>query len=176
MPRSFMAKCFNYAGVRLKPVRGNLLPVTVLLAWFFAPVISNAVEREVRMPNATTACIVNSGSTNTLGFTLTLAENGAATLEQGNSTQQKQLSTAIVGRFFAALRGSGPLDALPATQCIKSASFGTTTRIFYGGKASPDISCLSPNPLVQELASEATALLVAAGAKVVLRRPLPPDS
>jgi len=124
------------------------------------------------MPIDTDVRIMNSGSTNTLGFTLTLAQNGTATLEQGDATEQKQLPEAMVANFFATLRASGPLDALPETLCIKSKSFGTTTRIFFGGKVSPDISCPSPNTLVQELSNKATAVLDAAGARVVPRRTL----
>jgi hypothetical protein len=121
------------------------------------------------MPIDSDVRIVNSGSTNTLGFTLALASDGTATLEQGNAIQQKQLPEAIVAGFFATLRASGPLDALPETPCIKSASIGTTTRIFFDGKASPDISCPSSNTVVQQLASKATALLDAADARVVPR-------
>jgi hypothetical protein len=121
------------------------------------------------MPIDADVRIVNSGSTNTLGFTLTLARNGTATLEQGDTTEQKQLSEAMVASFFATLRAAGPLDALPETRRIKSASFGTTTRIFFGGKVSPDISSPSPNTRVQELANKAIAVLAAAGARVIPR-------
>jgi hypothetical protein len=158
-----------------KPAARNFFTATVLVA--SVALLSSAEETGVHMPIHTNEVhIVNSGSTNTLGFTLTIAENGAAILEQGNSKEHKQLPVATVARLFAGLRASGPLDALPAALCLKSASFGTTMRIFYEGKASPDISCPSPNLVVQELAREATALVGAAGAKVVPRRPLPSGS
>jgi hypothetical protein len=141
------------------------------LDWLAAPG-PNLIERDTPMPIDTDVRIVNSGSTNTLGFTLTLAQNGTATLEQNGTTEQKQLSEAMVANLFATLRASGPLDALPETRCMKSASFGTTTRIVFGGEVSPDISCPSPNTLVRELAKKATAVLDAAGARVVPRRTL----
>lgn len=143
-----------------------------LLAWCISAVVASAIEGEICMPIDSEVRIVNSGSTNTLGFTLTLASDGTAKLEQGDAVQSRKLPETIVTNFFATLRASGPLDALPETPCIKSASFGTTTRIFFNGKPSPDISCPSQNSLVQQLASEASALLDAAGARAVPRHPL----
>ena len=55
------------------PVRANLLTTIMLLAWCVAPVAANGIERETPMPIDTDVRIVNSGSTNTLGFTLTAA-------------------------------------------------------------------------------------------------------
>ena len=82
MPPSFTEKSSNYVGDRLKPSPTNLLTTAMLLAWFVAPVTANVAEREGRLSIDTTDVrIVNSGSTNTLGFTLTLAENGTATFE-----------------------------------------------------------------------------------------------
>jgi hypothetical protein len=162
-------------GHSLKPAARNFFTAAVLVASVVLP--SSAEGTGIPMLIHTDEVhIVNSGSTNTLGFTLTISENGTAILEQGNSTERKHLPLESVARFFAALRASGPLDALPATLCLKSASFGTTMRIFFEGKASPDISCPNPNVVVQELAREATALVGAAGAKVVPRRPLPSGS
>jgi len=161
---------FKRGGRWPNPGASNLFVATVLLALFAAPVMFNGAKTEVYMPSAANEVrIVNSGSTNTLGFTLTVAENAAAMLEQGNSREPKQLPIETVGRFFATLRAVGPLDALSASQCTKSASFGTTTKVFYAGKASPDISCPNPNPQVQELARDVMALVDATGAKVVPR-------
>jgi hypothetical protein len=53
---------------------------------------------------------------------------------------------------------------------MKSASFGTTTRIVYHGKTSPDVSCVSPNPLVRRLATDVMSLLDAANITTIPRR------
>jgi hypothetical protein len=116
------------------------------------------------------ALIVNSGSTNFEGFTLILREDGEAKLEQGNSTFQKYLPQTFTTRLFADLRAAGALDALPQSQCMKSASFGTTTRISYRGKTSPDISCPSSNPILGRLAIDVMSLLDAANISTIPRR------
>ena len=128
-----------------------------------APLAANAVESQSGAAfDETHALIVNSGSTNFQGFSLVLSADGEATLEQGNSTSQSYLPQTLVARLFADLRVAGALDALPPSRCMKSASFGTATRIVYRGKSSPDISCPSPNPLLRRLAIDVMSLLGAA--------------
>jgi hypothetical protein len=100
-----------------------------LLLLVVAPLAANAVEGQSRTPlDETHAAIVNSGSTNVQGFSLILAQDGQAELEQGNSTFHRSLPPNVTARLFAALRAAGALDALPPSRCMKSASFGTTTR------------------------------------------------
>jgi hypothetical protein len=142
-----------------------------LLLLVVAPLAANAVEGQSRTPlDETHAAIVNSGSTNVQGFSLILAQDGQAELEQGNSTFHRSLPPNVTARLFAALRAAGALDALPPSRCMKSASFGTTTRIFYRGKTSPDVSCPSPNPLLRRLAIDVMSLLDAANIKTIPRR------
>jgi len=69
-----MSESFTIQLLRRVRISASLLTAPILLAWLVAPEASNAVEREV--PMTTKARIVNSGSTNSLGFTLTIAENG----------------------------------------------------------------------------------------------------
>ena len=142
-----------------------------LLLLVVAPLAANAVESQSGTPlDETHALIVNSGSTNFEGFSLILAEDGEAKLKQGNSTSQKYLPQTFTTRLFADLRAAGALDALPQSRCMKSASFGTTTRIFYRGKSSPDVSCPSPNPLLRRLAMDVMSLLDAANISTIPRR------
>jgi hypothetical protein len=151
------------------------LSSTVLAIALNAPIPVDATGSPLRVPvEPTEVLIVNSGSTNTLGFSLTLLKDGTATVEQGNARHEKHLPDELVTRFFADLVAAGPLDMLPPSPCAKSASFGTTTRIFYRGKASPDISCPSPDRSLQNLATDVKSLLEAADAKTILRRPLKP--
>jgi hypothetical protein len=142
-----------------------------LLLLVVAPLVANAVEGQSGASlDEMHALIVNSGSTNFQGFTLILGEDGEAELKQGNSTFQKYLPQTFTSRLFADLRAAGALDALPQSRCMKSASFGTTTRISYRGKTSPDISCPSPNPILGRLAIDVMSLLDAANISTIPRR------
>lgn len=156
--------------------RGDTMrePIHLLLL-VVAALAANGVEGQSRTPlDETHALIVNSGSTNFPGFSLNLAEDGEAKLKQGNSTFQRYLPQNLTTRLFADLRAAGELDALPRSRCMKSASFGTTTRVFYRGKTSPDVSCPSPNPLLRRLATDVMSLLDAADITTIPRRANPP--
>jgi hypothetical protein len=144
-------------------------PVHLLLL-VVAPLAANAAEGQWGTPlDETHVLIVNSGSTNYQGFSLILAEDGEAKLKQGNSTFQRYVPQTFTSRLFADLRAAGALDALPQNRCMKSASFGTTTRISYRGKTSPDVSCPTPNPILGHLAIDVMSLLDAANISTIPR-------
>jgi hypothetical protein len=145
-------------------------PIQLLLL-VAAALAANAVESQSGPPfDETHLLIVNSGSTNFQGFSLSLSEDGEAKLKQGNSTSRRYLPQTFAARLFADLRAAGALDALPSSRCMKSASFGATTRILYRGKTSPDISCPSPNPLLRRLAIDVMSVLEAANISTIPRR------
>jgi hypothetical protein len=52
-----------------------------------------------------------------------------------------QLPAALVRRFYDDLQAARPLAALPAVQCLKSASFGTSMTIHVGEDQTPDLNC-----------------------------------
>ncbi|HZO93974.1 MAG TPA: hypothetical protein VFB22_09380 [Candidatus Baltobacteraceae bacterium] len=134
------------------------------------PQASASPPTVLRVPTAANvAMIVNSGSTNTAGYQLTVNEDGTAALVQGDVTLKKQIPALLVRRFFDDLRAAGPVDALQAGACMKSASFGTTTRILYRGKTSPDVSCPSPSAQTRALAVDAHSLADAAGVSILPR-------
>ncbi|HLH42070.1 MAG TPA: hypothetical protein VKV74_03715 [Bryobacteraceae bacterium] len=98
------------------------------------------------------AVILNSGSTNTAGFRLTIEKSGNAEFapmprkygpQSPGSTESARykLPDAVVRRFYSDLEAARPLGNLPRTRCMKSASFGTNTIIQFGGEETPDLSC-----------------------------------
>lgn len=132
------------------------------------------VPEGVRIPASPgEALIVNSGSTNTAGYTLRIYADGTTALLQANIPQHKRIARALVDHFFADLRAAGPLDALPSTFCMKSASFGTTMTISYRGKTSPDVSCPGRSVSARALATDAGALADAAGVSILAPRYAP---
>jgi hypothetical protein len=125
-----------------------------------------------------TATIVNSGSTNRPGFRITIDRSGAAELtvsprkfglpgpeRELPETIQRTLSRATVDRFFADLATARPFASLPPLHCMKSASFGSTMTVAFGGEQTPDLSCEDGgNAAIRDLirdANEIVALLQA---------------
>ncbi|BCL82074.1 hypothetical protein ccbrp13_45390 [Ktedonobacteria bacterium brp13] len=112
------------------------------------------------------AIIINSGSTNTLGYRIYVAHDGTATYVVGNgtrygSTRYGRLSQELTLRFFHDIALAQPLSSLPAIQtCVKSISFGTDTYVRFGGQTSPDLSC-AENEQAQHLADDANSIKAA---------------
>jgi hypothetical protein len=90
------------------------------------------------------AIIVNSGSTNTQGFRIVVRPDRSAIVTIGTAqVVKKELTAATTQAFFKDLGAAGSLDKLEHEPCMKSASFGTTTRVTYKGNTTPDLSCAS---------------------------------
>ncbi len=124
-----------------------------------------------------TAVILNSGSTNTIGYRISVSPSGFASYVDGNGFSQGQLSKKLTTRFFRHLTHPEPLSDLPVEPCVKSASFGTTTTVSLGGEQSPDLSCPSNNDQVQDLEEDVTAIVTALNVVNVYSSegtPLPP--
>ncbi len=96
--------------------------------------------------------IVDSGSTNTAGFRLTVDRSGKAeyavtarrphaSLEVQPQPKNQRLPSSLVKRFYSDLEAASPFSAMPSGRCMKSASFGTTRTIEFEGRTTPDLSC-----------------------------------
>ena len=108
--------------------------------------------------------IVNSGSTNTLGFTIDVAADGSAALTMQHATKTFHLAAATLTKFLSDLNAARRLTTSPAIgSCMKSASFGSVTRIAWQGWTSPDLECPAPNAQIAALASDVREIREAAG-------------
>lgn len=86
--------------------------------------------------------IVNSGSTNTIGYRIYVGADGNANFVSGEGPGQAALPADLYARLKADVAAAGPLSKMPmAVGCVKSTSFGTTTTIALAGETSPDLSC-----------------------------------
>lgn len=124
-----------------------------------------------------TAVILNSGSTNAIGYRIYISPSGEAHYFDGNGSGQGQLSKRLTKRFFRHLETAEPLSNLSVQSCAKSVSFGTTTTVSLGGERSPDISCPSEDDQVQDLDEDVTAIAKALNVVNVPNsegKPLPP--
>jgi hypothetical protein len=119
--------------------------------------------------SAQQATIVNSGSTNTAGFKITVGSDGRATSVMQNRAGIAQSSVHAftvtpkqASGFFANLKAA---KAAPSAEggCMKSASFGSSTRVQWQGWNSPDLECPSDDAAIKALAGDVSAIRKAAG-------------
>jgi hypothetical protein len=118
-----------------------------------APVIAIALTLCVAgsLMAADSAVIVNSGSTNTAGFRISVSPSGDAeyTVTPRRSGPKSEppapvhqhIADALAKRLFSDLQAAQPFASLPQPHCAKSASFGTRLTIEFGDSETPDLSC-----------------------------------
>jgi hypothetical protein len=116
------------------------------------------------------AVIVNSGSTNTAGFKLTVHASGQSTAIMQNRSGVAQsavrafnVSSKDSGTLFADLKAAKAAPPPAQAGCMKSASFGTSTHVQWQGWTSPDLDCPSDEPSIAALKNDVAAIRTAAG-------------
>jgi hypothetical protein len=126
------------------------------------------------------AVIVNSGSTNSYGYTITVSSdgNGSVTLQDrgGASASAPKTFTvpaATTARFFADLAAARKGNAT-TVPCMKSASFGSSMHITWQGWVSPDLTCPPKDALGDALVTDVGAIRKAAGISESPLRSSPP--
>jgi hypothetical protein len=125
------------------------------------------------------AIIVNSGSTNTIGYRIYVSPTGEVNYVDGNGSNQGKLTKKLTKEFFRDVKIAEPLSNLPVRQsCVKSVSFGTTTTIRLADRQSQDISCPG-NEKAQRLDNDVIAITKALNVVNVAKsqgKPLPPQN
>lgn len=129
-------------------------------------------------PVRDSAVIVNSGSTNTIGYKISVWSDGTASVtmqqREGSSASRPKsfnVPSPIATHFFSDLAAarSGKAVTVP---CMKSASFGTSTHVTWQGWVSPDLDCPPKDSLGQALAKDVEEIVKAAEiVPVPLRHP-----
>lgn len=117
-------------------------------------------------PSRDGASIVDSGSTNTAGYTIDVWSDGTASVTYQNrtsaaaSTKSFTFSPTVALRFFADLRAAraGKAQAQP---CMKSASFGTSTHVRWHGWVSADLDCPPGDKLTSAVLDDVNAIRAA---------------
>ncbi|MDQ6929940.1 MAG: hypothetical protein M3126_04660 [Candidatus Eremiobacteraeota bacterium] len=89
------------------------------------------------------ATILNSGSTNTGGYTVRVYAGGKAeiTMTRAGSIRRGAVSRRMASDLFGAIHAAQSSTRQFESACMKSASFGTTMRVKYGTWISNDLSC-----------------------------------
>lgn len=114
------------------------------------------------------AVIVDSGSTNTSGYRIEVWSDGNATIVLQNRGVTRSapkpftIAPAVAAQFFASLKAArtANVSTLP---CMKSASFGTTTRITWHDWTSPDLDCPSDHAVLDALIASLNKIRAASG-------------
>ena len=112
-----------------------------------SPVATPAV-----LPAASPTDVVvnNSGATNMRGYTVVIHPDGSADVLQAGKLTHAIVPHPQIAWLYAKLGDDAPLGETIAGRCMRSASFGTTTRVSYHGETSGDLGC-GGGPAVTEL-------------------------
>jgi len=116
-----------------------------------------------------TAVILNSGSTNSHGYKITVATDGTGTAVLANRdgsaagpVKSFHIASQIAARFFADLAAARK-SKTPAAGCMKSASFGSFTHVTWDGWQSPDLDCPPGDASIGALVTDVERIREASG-------------
>ena len=87
------------------------------------------------------AVMLVTGSTNTPGYRIVVQRGGDAEFVKGAERATARVSADLARALFADLAAAMPLSELHAARCMKSASFGASTFVYWRQHRSPDLSC-----------------------------------
>ena len=103
--------------------------------------------------------IVNSGSTNTPGFTVVVHPGGRTTWSRaaGRGVAGASAAThgsgavapALAAKLSQAIAAAGSLSSAQFAACAKSISFGTRTSVDVAGDRTSDVSCVQSDPKLE---------------------------
>ena len=94
------------------------------------------------MVMSNTVVVSNSGSTNFIGYRLSIAPGGQAVYVTGEGPRRGWLPRSMLRRLKRDIAAASPLSGLPLpASCMKPMSFGTSTFVALGSERSPDLTC-----------------------------------
>ena len=114
------------------------------------------------------ALVIDTGSTNRPGMTVTVDETGNASAKpRRGEPQSMNLNPQLCQALMKDIKAAGTLSALPEHHCMKSASFGSSLYVEMNGDRSPDLSCANPpDPRAAALQKDARDILQAVHAHI----------
>jgi hypothetical protein len=117
------------------------------------------------------AVIRNSGSTNAAGYVIVVHRDGRADVEQAGVVSHETLARPQTAWLFAKLQASDPVSNLVSGHCMRSMSFGSTTRVTYRGATTGDLGCTF-DPAARELKRTVDVIAAQLGVAMRGRRPI----
>jgi hypothetical protein len=156
-----MSKTYVYLWMTLLEV-GVLSGLVITHATAIEPASqpsSRQCRPQVSLLPRNVAVILKTASTNTSCKRFLVAPSGQVSFTIGNRTGQGTLSAPLTKNFFEAIKAAEPLSKLPIQlNCMKSASFGTSTFVSLDREKSPDLSCPG-NAKAKQLFDDSSAIL-----------------
>jgi hypothetical protein len=131
--------------------------VAILVLALAAPAMAAQPVPYLPVPKGA-AVILNTGSTNALGYRIVVQRSGDAEFVTGDTRALGHVSATVAATFFDDLTKGMPLSALHIAPCMKSASFGFSLFIWWRGQRSPDITCPGAPALNNDVNAIAGAL------------------
>jgi hypothetical protein len=109
------------------------------------PALTILLAMKLMSGSAPQALVIDSGSTNRPGITITVDESGGATAQPRNGESKPlNLDPQLCQALMKDIKAAGQLSALPEHHCPKSVSFGSSLYVEVNGHRSPDLSCANP--------------------------------
>ncbi len=137
---------------------------------------SAAVQGKQGLDGAT---IINSGSTNTVGWSIAIRSDGRGTvteeargMEAEGATRAFSVSSDVTERFFTDIAAARDTDAI-GRPCMKSVSFGTRLNVTWHRWTSPDLSCPPGSAVIATLVADVGRIVEAANPTSGMRRFIP---
>ena len=147
------------------------LMVALLLA---APAVVSAAPAVPYLPVPKGAAVIlNTGSTNTVGYRIVIQRKGAAEFVNGPRRAMSSVPASMAAQFFNDLESAMPLSARGGSTCMKSASFGSSMFVWWHGSRSNDLSCGGASAIATDADKIAQALGASAVLRSTLERPIP---
>jgi len=124
------------------------------------------------MPGASPedAVIQNSGSTNAAGYVIVVHRDGSVQIDQAGVVSRSTLERPQTAWLFAKLQAASPISNLVSGHCMRSMSFGSTTRVTYRGATTGDLGCTF-DPAARELKRTVDVIAAQLGVAMRPRRP-----
>jgi hypothetical protein len=149
----------------------KMLIVALVLA---APVMASAAPAVPYLPVPKGAAVIlNTGSTNTLGYRIVVQRSGAAESINGPRRAMGSVPDSLAAQFFNDLQAAMPLSAHGSSTCMKSASFGSSMFVWWHGSRSGDLSCGGAGAVATDAYKIAQALGASTVLRTTLERPIP---
>jgi hypothetical protein len=107
------------------------------------------LQNSIIVLNSSQIVLNNSGSTNVAGWKLIINPDGSGNLvsQSGHpinyGSKFYPAGTFPVSNLTAIIEQFGGASKIPTGNCVKSASFGSTTTLSYNGSTSGDVSCIT---------------------------------
>jgi len=120
--------------------------------------------------------VVNGGSTNTAAWFIALRSDASAiVIVRGTVARSARFRSDLVSRTFADVKAARASPGKGWRSCVKSASFGSVTRVHWHGWISPDLACPATAPAIAALAADVAELQAQARLVTPQRRQVPPE-